>query len=138
VEKNNYFEGLSANRYQWGGSVDAPRTYILSLTGPLNINTWESADNYLQTSSDLPVAQELIFLTRINIPLTDKLKLSLDFPREFTIHGGRTKINLHDNGDLVLTNALQACSLLISVAGFFYTAKNSGLDFPACKFNKTN
>ena len=24
--KNNYFLGMSANRYQWGGITDAPRT----------------------------------------------------------------------------------------------------------------
>ena len=27
---DNYFEGVSNNRYQWIGITDAPRTYILS------------------------------------------------------------------------------------------------------------
>src|SRR5438105_8960872 len=32
--RNNYFEAMSANRYQWIGITDAPRTYSLSVNGP--------------------------------------------------------------------------------------------------------
>ena len=31
----NYFEGISTHRYQWEGIVDAPRTYTLSVNGPI-------------------------------------------------------------------------------------------------------
>src|ERR1035437_8806270 len=33
--RSNYWEANSNNRYQWVGITDAPRTYILSLQGPL-------------------------------------------------------------------------------------------------------
>lgn len=107
--KNNYFLGMSANRYQWGGITDAPRTYILSLHGPLK---WDHMGVGGQLFTDIvgPTRRTGFYLSyAYHAPLTEKLKLSFGLNAgilQFMVDA--QKITLHDPGDLVLTNALQS------------------------------
>jgi type IX secretion system PorP/SprF family membrane protein len=118
--KNNYFEGLSANRYQWGGITDAPRTYILSLNGPLK---YEHMGIGGQLFTDIvgPTRRTGFYMSyAYHAPLTDKIKLSFGVSAgilQFMVDG--QKINLHDAGDLILTNALQSVLNADFNAGFY-------------------
>jgi type IX secretion system PorP/SprF family membrane protein len=106
--KNNYFEGLSANRYQWGGITDAPRTYILSLNGPLKYRNM-GIGAQLFTDNVGPTRRTGFYASyAYHAPLTEKLKLSFGLQAgilQFMIDGH--KIQLHDAGDNVLINGLQ-------------------------------
>lgn len=107
--KDPYFQGMSANRYQWGGITDAPRTYILSLHGPLKYQHM-GIGGQLFTDIVGPTRRTGGYLSyAYHIPLNDKIKLSFGISAgilQFMVDG--QKINLHDNGDLVLVNALQS------------------------------
>ena len=118
--KDAYFEGMSANRYQWGGITDAPRTYILSLQGPMKYQHM-GIGGQLFTDIVGPTRRTGGYLSyAYHIPLTKKLKLSFGLSAgilQFMVDG--QKINLHDNGDLVLTNALQSVLTPDFSAGFY-------------------
>lgn len=107
--KNPYFLGMSANRYQWGGITDAPRTYMLSMHGPLKYEHM-GLGAQLFTDNVGPTRRTGFYLSyAYHAPLTDKLKLSFGLSAgivQFMIDG--QKINLHDPGDLILVNALQS------------------------------
>ena len=117
--KHNYFEGLSANRYQWGGITDAPRTYILSLNGPLKYQHM-GIGGQLFTDIVGPTRRTGFYLSyAYHAPLNEKIKLSFGLSAgilQFMVDG--QKINLHDNGDLILTNALQSVLTPDFSAGF--------------------
>lgn len=107
--KNPYFQGMSANRYQWGGITDAPRTYMLSMHGPLK---YDHMGIGAQLFTDIvgPTRRTGFYLSyAYHAPLTDKLKLSFGLSAgvlQFMVDA--QKINLHDPGDLILVNALQS------------------------------
>lgn len=106
--RNPYFTGLSSNRYQWGGITDAPRTYILSLNGPLKYRNM-GIGGQLFTDNVGPTRRTGFYLSySYHAPLTQKLKLSFGLQAgvlQFMIDGH--KIQLHDPGDNVLINGLQ-------------------------------
>lgn len=118
--KNNYFEGLSANRYQWTGITDAPRTYILSLNGPLKFEHM-GIGGQLFTDIVGPTRRTGFYMSyAYHAPLTEKIKLSFGISAgilQFMVDG--QKINLHDDGDLVLINALQSYLTPDFSAGFY-------------------
>ena len=128
--KNNYFEGISANRYQWGGITDAPRTYILSLTGPLK---YEHMGIGGQMFTDIvgPTRRTGGYLSyAYHIPLNEKLRLSFGLTAgilQFMVDG--QKINLHDNGDFILTNALQSLLTPDFSAGFYLYSEKFWVGF---------
>lgn len=107
--KNNYFEGISANRYQWIGITDAPRTYIMSVNGPLKYDHM-GVGGQLFTDIVGPTRRTGFNLSyAYHAPLNDKIKLSFGLSAgltQFMVDG--QKINLHDAGDLIITNALQS------------------------------
>lgn len=115
----NYFLGMSANRYQWGGITDAPRTYILSLHGPLK---WDHMGVGGQLFTDIvgPTRRTGFYLSyAYHAPLNENLKLSFGVNAgilQFTVDA--QKITLHDPGDLILMNALQSVLLPDFSAGF--------------------
>jgi type IX secretion system PorP/SprF family membrane protein len=117
--KNPYFLGLSANRYQWGGITDAPRTYILSVNGPLKYDHM-GVGGQLFTDIVGPTRRTGFYLSyAYHAPLTEKLKLSFGLSAgilQFLVDG--QKINLHDPGDLILTNSLQSTLRPDFSAGF--------------------
>ena len=118
--KNNYFLGMSANRYQWGGITDAPRTYILSLHGPLK---WDHMGVGGQLFTDIvgPTRRTGFYMSyAYHAPLKDNLTLSFGVNAgilQFMVDG--QKITLHDPGDLTLVNALQTVLVPDFSAGFY-------------------
>jgi type IX secretion system PorP/SprF family membrane protein len=117
--KNDYWLGMSANRYQWGGIVDAPRTYIMSLHGPLRFNHM-GVGAQLFTDIVGPTRRTGFYLSyAYHAPLAENLKLSFGVNAgilQFMVDG--QKINLHDPGDLLLTNSLQSVLMPDFSAGF--------------------
>ncbi len=118
--KNNYFEGISANRYQWIGITDAPRTYILSMNGPMKYDHM-GIGGQLFTDIVGPTRRTGFNLSyAYHAPLTEKIKLSFGLSAgltQFMVDG--QKINLHDAGDLIITNALQSVLTPDFSAGFY-------------------
>lgn len=118
--KNNYFLGMSANRYQWGGITDAPRTYILSVHGPLK---WDHMGVGGQLFTDIvgPTRRTGFYMSyAYHTPLKENLTLSFGVNAgilQFMIDG--QKITLHDPGDLTLVNALQSVLVPDFSAGFY-------------------
>ncbi|HTL81102.1 MAG TPA: type IX secretion system membrane protein PorP/SprF [Bacteroidia bacterium] len=117
--KNNYFVGMSANRYQWGGITDAPRTYVLSVHGPLKYDHM-GVGGQLFTDIVGPTRRTGFYGSyAYHAPLNDKMKLSFGLSAgilQFMVDG--QKINLHDAGDLVITNSLQSVIMPDFGAGF--------------------
>ncbi|MDQ3108978.1 MAG: type IX secretion system membrane protein PorP/SprF [Bacteroidota bacterium] len=118
--KNNYFEGISANRYQWIGITDAPRTYILSMNGPLKYDHM-GIGGQLFTDIVGPTRRTGFNMSyAYHAPLTEKIKLSFGLSAgitQFMVDG--QKINLHDPGDLIIVNALQSVLTPDFSAGFY-------------------
>lgn len=118
--KNNYFLGMSANRYQWGGITDAPRTYILSVHGPLK---WDHMGVGGQLFTDIvgPTRRTGFYMSyAYHAPLKENLTLSFGVNAgilQFMVDG--QKITLHDPGDLTLVNALQSVIVPDFSAGFY-------------------
>ncbi len=107
--KNAFFQGMSANRYQWGGITDAPRTYILSVHGPLKYDHM-GVGGQLYTDIVGPTRRTGFSLSyAYHIQLSENLHWSLGLSAgimQFMIDA--QKITLHDPGDLTLTNSLQS------------------------------
>ncbi len=118
--KNNYFEGISANRYQWGGITDAPRTYMLSVNGPLKFDHM-GIGGQLFTDIVGPTRRTGFYMSyAYHAPITEKIKLSFGLSAgilQFMVDG--QKINLHDAGDLIIMNALQSVLTPDFNAGFY-------------------
>lgn len=118
--KYNYFLGMSANRYQWGGITDAPRTYILSVHGPLK---WDHMGVGGQLFTDIvgPTRRTGFYMSyAYHAPLKENLTLSFGINAgilQFMVDG--QKITLHDPGDLTLVNALQSVIVPDFSAGFY-------------------
>jgi len=118
--KNNYFLGMSANRYQWGGITDAPRTYIMSLHGPLK---WDHMGVGGQLFTDIvgPTRRTGFYASyAYHAPLNDNLTLSMGVNAgilQFMVDA--QKITLHDPGDLTLVNSLQSVLVPDFAAGFY-------------------
>ncbi|HEU4718610.1 MAG TPA: type IX secretion system membrane protein PorP/SprF [Bacteroidia bacterium] len=118
--KNNYFIGMSDNRYQWGGITDAPRTYVMSVHGPLKYDHM-GMGGQLFTDIVGPTRRTGFYLSyAYHAPLTEHLKLSFGISAgilQFMVDG--QKIHLHDPGDNVLTNSLQSVLTPDFGAGFY-------------------
>jgi len=113
----NYFEGKSSHRYQWEGITDAPRTYTLSINGPIKSQKM-GLGGYIFTDIVGPTRRTGFSASyAYHLKLNDAFKLSLGLSAgvvQFTIDG--SKINLRDQGDAILSNGVQ--SVLLPDAGF--------------------
>ena len=102
-----YFEGMSNNRYQWIGITDAPRTYMLSVNGPLK-NQPMGLGGLLFTDIVGPTRRTgLYFSYAYQMKVSDKIKVSLGISAgilQFMVDG--SKITLHDLADNVISNGL--------------------------------
>lgn len=118
--KNSYFLGMSDNRYQWSGITDAPRTYVLTLHGPLKKQNM-GVGGQLFVDITGPTRRTGFYGSyAYHAKLTSKLKLGLGVNAgimQFVIDGH--KINLHDPGDYVIQNALQSALMPDFSAGFY-------------------
>lgn len=131
--RNDYWEAKSNNRYQWVGIPDAPRTYILSLQGPLkNKNMGLGGTVFTdivgptrRTGANMAYAYHL--------KLNSKYKLSLGINAgllQYAVDG--SKITTHDPGDPVMSPNYQS-ALAPDLGGgvYFYSKKFSvSLGFP--------
>jgi type IX secretion system PorP/SprF family membrane protein len=131
--RSNYWEAKSDNRYQWAGIPDAPRTYILSLQGPLK-NEHMGLGGTIYTDIVGPTRQTGISLSyAYHIKLGKKYKLSLGLSGgivQYAVDG--SQITTHDAGDPIMTQNFQ--SVVVPTIGggvYFYSDKLSvSLGFP--------
>ena len=101
----NYFDAISANRLQWIGLTDAPRTYALSMHGPIRDKNM-GVGGYLFTDVAGPT-RRLGFSGSYayHIKLTDKMKLSLSLSAglvQFAVDA--TKLTLDNPNDYAFAN----------------------------------
>jgi type IX secretion system PorP/SprF family membrane protein len=136
--KQDYFMGMSANRYQWKGITDAPRTYMLSVNGPLKYDHM-GVGGQLFTDNVGPTRRTGFYLSyAYHAPLTEKLKLSMGLSAgilQFMIDGH--KINLHDPGDLVITNSVQSVLTPDFSAGFYLYNDKFWVGFSALQIQQS-
>ncbi|MCB9198629.1 MAG: type IX secretion system membrane protein PorP/SprF [Flavobacteriales bacterium] len=97
----------SNHRYQWVGLQDAPRTYTLTVEGPLN-NQKMGLGAFLFTDNVGPTRRTgLQFSYSYIFKVTEKVKLSLGLSAgilEWKLDGH--KVHLYSAGDQVLVNAV--------------------------------
>jgi len=113
----DYFEGKSGHRYQWEGITDAPRTYTISVNGPLKAPNM-GVGGYLFTDIVGPTRRTGFSLAySYHLQLNESMKLAFGISggiMQFMIDG--SKITLRDKDDDIITNNVQ--SVLIPDAGF--------------------
>ncbi len=130
--KNDFFEAKSNNRYQWKGITDAPRTYILSVNGPLHSRK-VGLGGYLFTDITGPTRRTGIYASyAYHLKINDKVKLGMGLSAgllQFTVDG--SKINLRDDADVALNNSLQSVLLPDFGFGLYLYSKQFSLGFSA-------
>jgi len=121
----SYFEAKSNNRYQWVGITDAPRTYILSLNGPI-AKEHMGVGGYVFTDIVGPTRRTggyASYAYQLNITEDIKLGLGLSVGvLQFALDAA--KINMRDAFDPALSNGLQSIVLPDASFGFLAYAKN--------------
>ncbi|MEI6488516.1 MAG: type IX secretion system membrane protein PorP/SprF [Bacteroidota bacterium] len=117
---NTYFEGKSNNRYQWVGITDAPRTYLLSVNGPTK-NQKMGLGGMLFTDIVGPTHRTGFYLTyAYHLKVAEKVKVSLGLSAgllQFMVDA--SKIQLHDQSDLVISNGVQSVLMPDFGAGIY-------------------
>ncbi len=113
---NSFFEGKMNTRYQWTGITDAPRTYIMTLNGPLN-NEKMGVGGTIYTDIVGPTRRtELMLSYAYHLKLNETIKLGLGLGggvMQFAVDG--SKLTTQDP-DIAVSNALQ--SVIIPDATF--------------------
>jgi type IX secretion system PorP/SprF family membrane protein len=137
----DFFEAKSNNRYQWKGITDAPRTYILSVNGPLQSRK-VGLGGYLFTDITGPTRRTGIYGSySYHLKLNDQLKLSLGISAgllQFAIDG--SKITLQDDADVALKNSYSSVLLPDFGFGMHLNARqfSIGLSAPQLIQNRLN
>lgn len=103
----SYVDARSNHRYQWQGIDDAPRTYTLSIHGPLK-NDYAGIGAFLYTDHVGPTRR-----TGAQFSYTYKLKVSQKIKLGLALSGGilewkldAHKIDLYDPNDQVIVNGI--------------------------------
>lgn len=103
----SYVDARSNHRYQWQGIEDAPRTYTLSINGPLK-NNYAGLGAFLYTDHVGPTRR-----TGAQFSYTHKLKITQNIKLGLAISGGilewkldAHKIDLYDPNDQVIVNGV--------------------------------
>jgi len=116
----DYFDVKSNNRYMWAGITDAPRTYTLTVQGPLR-NRKMGLGGFLYTDHVGPTRRTGFQLSyAYHLKLTEKIKLSFGVSAgllQWAIDG--SKITLRDEGDQVLSNGFQSTLIPDAKAGLY-------------------
>jgi type IX secretion system PorP/SprF family membrane protein len=122
---NPYFEGKSNNRYQWVGLTDAPRTYVLSVNGPMKFANM-GIGGMLFTDIVGPTRRTGFYLSySYQIKVAEKVKASLGLSAgvlQFLVDG--SKISLYDQNDLALSNGVQSVVMPDFGAGIYVYETN--------------
>lgn len=130
--KDDFFEAKSNNRYQWKGITDAPRTYILSVNGPMRSRK-VGLGGYLFTDITGPTRRTGIYGSyAYHLKINDKIKLGLGLSAgilQFSVDG--SKIKLHDAADDALSGNLRSVILPDFGFGLYLYAKQFSLGFSA-------
>lgn len=120
-----YWNGKSNNRYQWVGITDAPRTYILSVNGPMkNLNM--GLGGQLFTDIVGPTRRTGISLSyAYHLKIAENVKLSMGLNAgilQFMVDG--SKITLHDPSDAIISGGLQSKIVPDFGAGLYCYSKD--------------
>ncbi len=122
---NPWFEVKGMNRTQWTGITDAPRTFTLSLQGPLR-NPHMGVGGYLFTDNAGPTRRTGIQLSyAYHVFLNDKVKLGLGLSGgvlQFAIDC--SKIKLAQDGDPALLGQLQSQTVFDATFGAHLYGEN--------------
>jgi type IX secretion system PorP/SprF family membrane protein len=137
---NPYFEANSINRYQWIGITDAPRTYQLSVDGPLK-NDHFGVGGQVFTDVVGPTRRTGCYLSyAYHLNVTKDIKLSFGLQGgvlQYTVDG--SKIQLADMSDNVLSSGLQNVVMPEFGAGIYLYDKKKwyvGFSVPEMLENK--
>ena len=132
--RDDYAEVKSDNRRQWLGITDAPRTYNLSLQGPITGKNMGLGMN-LYTDIVGPTRR-----TGINFSYAYHLRLKHDMHLSMALSAGLlqwgidgSKLTLHDQGDQQLYTTYQTTIVPDFGAGLYFYKKNRfyfGLSLP--------
>lgn len=136
----DYYDVRSVNRYQWEGIVDAPRTYTLTLHGPLR-NRKMGLGGFLYTDHVGPTRRTgLQFSYTYHMQVTSDIKLGFGLGvgvSQFAIDA--SKITLRDEGDEILSNAYQSTLVPDAKFGLYLYSSDTwyfGLSAPQLIHNK--
>jgi len=104
-----FFDAVSANRLQWIGIIDAPRTYALSMQGPIK-NKNMGVGGYLFTDVTGPTRRMGFSGSyAYHVKINEEIKLSLSLSAgavQFAVDA--TKLTLDNTGDYVFANGYQS------------------------------
>lgn len=124
--KDDFAEVRSNNRQQWVGITDAPRTYMLTLQGPIKDKNMGLGMN-LYTDIVGPTRRTgLTFSYAYHLKLNEKdLRLSMGITAGFLQWGiDGSKITLHDEGDQQLLTTYQTTIVPDLGAGLYFHKKD--------------
>lgn len=132
--KDNYSEVRSNNRQQWVGITDAPRTYMLTLQGPIKGKNM---------GLGMSMYTDIVGPTRrtgLNFSYAYHVKLKEDLNLSFGLSAGLmqwgidgNKITLHDEGDQQLLTSYKTTPVPDFGAGVYFHKKDKfyvGLSLP--------
>lgn len=136
-----YFEGMSNIRYQWVGITDAPRTYMLSVNGPLKFAN-VGVGGTVFTDIVGPTRRTGFSLSyAYHLKVTDDIKVGMGLSAgllQFMVDG--SKITLYDQNDVAMTNGVQSVLVPDFGLGFYaYPADKkwyAGISVPQVTQNK--
>ena len=107
-------------RYQWVGIQDAPRTYILSLHGPVR-KTRVGLGGYVFSDVTGPTRRTgASFSYTYHLPITDEIKLGMGVSGgvlQYVVDG--SKITTKTSNDIALSNTVQSTVLPDAGLGFY-------------------
>lgn len=105
----SHFDVKSTYRYQWVGVDDAPRTFLLSMHGPIGKGNM-GLGGYVYSDVTGPTRRTGFKLSyAYNFKVSDEIKLSFGLAgglMQFAIDG--STISLQENNDVALSNAWRA------------------------------
>jgi type IX secretion system PorP/SprF family membrane protein len=123
--KDDFSEVRSNNRLQWVGITDAPRTYMLTLQGPIKAKNMGLGMN-LYTDIVGPTRR-----TGLNFSYAYHLKVTEDIKLSMAVSGGilqwgidGNKLTLHDDGDQQLLTTYQTTIVPDFGTGLYLYQKN--------------
>jgi type IX secretion system PorP/SprF family membrane protein len=129
---HDYFEVKSNNRIQWVGVSDAPRTFLLSIHGPIkNMNMGLGGAIFSDVTG--PTSRTGAYLSyAYHLKLSPALKLGMGLSvglLQFRIDG--TQITLRDAGDVALSGNQTSVYTADATFGFNLYHKNFNVGFSA-------
>lgn len=130
----NYFEGKMNHREQWVGITDAPRTNIISVSGPL-VPQKMGIGGYIYSDINGPTRQFGANLSySYHIRITDDLRLSMALYGaflQFAIDG--SKISTKNTNDPLLSTGIQTSIIPDAGFSFYGYAKKYFFGFSAAQ-----